>query len=684
MTSTPDRYSQTQKPFSAALLVAAVLAGLYASSLYSYLLFHTLIELFSIVVSFAIFILAWNTRRVQENQYLIFLGISLLFVGALETLHTLAYKGFGVFPEHDANLPTQLWIAFRFLTACSFVGAPLFITRKLHIPTMIAVYTLATSLLIATIFAGLFPDCFIEDRGLTPFKIYSEYIIILAFLAALGLLLLQRRSFDSRVLRLMAGALAASVLSELSFTQYVSVFGPANMIGHFFLFVSVVCIYQAIVVTGIADPADLLFRNLKLSEEATRANEAKYRSLFENMIDGFAFHRIVVDGGGKPVDYVFLEVNSAFEKFAGMNRDDVIGKRATEVFPGIEKDPAGWIGRCGTVALTGQDLRFEQHAAALNKWISVLAYSPAKDHFATVFEDITERKQMEEALRRAHSDLELKVQERTLELARANEEMETEIAERMRAEAAVRTLNRELEQRVAERTAQLEAVNRELEAFSYSVSHDLRAPLRVIDGFSKAIEEEQASALNDAGRDYFRRVRNAAGKMSQLIDALLGMSRMTSGEMHRSAVDLSMLAKNEAEELAKTEPGRRAEFIVPDGITTDGDPVLLRVMIANLIGNAWKFSAKREPARIEFGVLDRGMTDDKNVAVYFVKDNGAGFDMTCADKLFTAFQRLHTAEEFPGIGIGLATVQRIISRHGGRIWAEGEREKGAAFYFTLG
>jgi light-regulated signal transduction histidine kinase (bacteriophytochrome) len=260
----------------------------------------------------------------------------------------------------------------------------------------------------------------------------------------------------------------------------------------------------------------------------------------------------------------------------------------------------------------------------------------------------------------------------------------------MRAETAVRTLNRELEQRVAERTAQLEAVNRELEAFSYSVSHDLRAPLRVIDGFSKAIEEEQASAFNDAGRDYFKRVRAAAGKMTQLIDALLELSRMTCGNLNRSTVDLSMLAKNEADELAKTEPGRRVEFLILDGITAEGDPVLMHVMIANLIGNAWKFSAKREQARIEFGVLDRGMADDKfetqkpkPETVYFIKDNGAGFDMAYSDKLFGVFQRLHSNEEFEGTGIGLAIVKRIVTRHGGRVWAESKPGEGTAMYFAL-
>src|SRR5574341_411330 len=169
-----------------------VLLGLYASSLYNYLLFHSLVEIFSVIVSFIIFVLAWNTRRVQDNHYLLFLGIAFLFTGALEMVHAFAYKGFGVFPGHDSNLPTQLWIAFRSLLSVSFLAAPFFITRTLNVVKISATYAAVTSLLFWSIFAGVFPDCFVEGRGLTPFKIISEYVIIAVFLASLGLLLRNR------------------------------------------------------------------------------------------------------------------------------------------------------------------------------------------------------------------------------------------------------------------------------------------------------------------------------------------------------------------------------------------------------------------------------------------------------------------------------------------------------------
>src|SRR5437879_4128910 len=226
--------------------------------------------------------------------------------------------------------------------------------------------------------------------------------------------------------------------------------------------------------------------------------------------------------------------------------------------------------------------------------------------------------------------------------------------------------------------AQLEAANAELDAFAYAVSHDLRAPLRAIDGFGQALLEDYDARLDAAGRGYLQRVRAATQRMGVLIDDLLLLSRVTRAELNRVPVDLSALAESVAAELKRTAPERAVEVVITPGVTVEGDPRLLRVVLENLLGNAWKYTGKNPRARIEFGVDQR---DGQRAC--FVRDDGAGFDMTYAKKLFGAFQRLHSTVEFEGTGVGLATVQRIVHRHGGRVWAEGAVDRGATFYFTL-
>lgn len=242
----------------------------------------------------------------------------------------------------------------------------------------------------------------------------------------------------------------------------------------------------------------------------------------------------------------------------------------------------------------------------------------------------------------------------------------------------IRALNASLDQRVRERTVQLEAANREIEAFAYSVSHDLRAPLRSIDGFSQVLLVDYGTKLDDEGKDHLRRVRAAAQRMAGLIDDMLKLSHVSRGELAIEAVDLSAIARAVAGELRDSQPARAVEVSVADGVSVRGDARLLRAVMENLLSNAWKFTGKTDAARIEFAAQERD-----GELVCRVSDNGAGFDMAFAGGLFSPFQRLHQTAEFPGNGIGLATVKRIISRLGGRVWAEGARGKGATFYFTL-
>jgi PAS domain S-box-containing protein len=254
-----------------------------------------------------------------------------------------------------------------------------------------------------------------------------------------------------------------------------------------------------------------------------------------------------------------------------------------------------------------------------------------------------------------------------------------DIRARTQAEADLHALNADLEQRVRDRTAQLETLNHELEAFNASVSHDLHTPLRQIDDLVEALQEEYANRLDAAGLQRLQRIRGSTQRMKALIDALLALARVSRHALDWQTVDVSALAHDVAAELQHRQPTRQIDWVMADGLTAYGDVRLLRIVLDNLLGNAWKFTSTTAQARIEVG---RQPAPD-GTSVWFVRDNGVGFDMALVNRLFGTFQRLHRETEFPGTGIGLATVQRIIHRHGGRVWAEGAMNQGATFYFTL-
>ncbi|QYY36539.1 ATP-binding protein [Ruficoccus sp. ZRK36] len=256
--------------------------------------------------------------------------------------------------------------------------------------------------------------------------------------------------------------------------------------------------------------------------------------------------------------------------------------------------------------------------------------------------------------------------------------------ERRNAEA-LQKLNAELESQVRRRTAQLELANRELESFAYTVSHDLRAPLRAMAGFSQALKDDYGESLDATATDYINRIFRATGSMAELIDSLLSLSRSTTGQLKIANLDLSQMANDVIEDLRRSDPNHPVEVTIQPGLQAEGDSRLIRNVLENLLGNAWKYSAKTPEPRVEFGqCVTRSPEDEQSeVEAFFVRDNGTGFDMAYANKLFRPFQRMHSEKEYQGSGIGLATVERIVHRHNGRIWAESEPGLGSTFYFTL-
>ena len=278
----------------------------------------------------------------------------------------------------------------------------------------------------------------------------------------------------------------------------------------------------------------------------------------------------------------------------------------------------------------------------------------------------------------AFNNLLTEVAARREAIEKSNQQLQRQIVEREAAEEKILLLNAQLEFRVEERTAELERANKELEAFSYSVSHDLRTPLRAIDGFSLALLEDCGDQLDETGRDYLARVRSGAQRMGILIDDLLRLARVSRTSLKKELIDLSAMAEELLNDLRLDNPDRAVDVKVSPDIKASGDPHLMSIALENLLNNAWKYTGKSHQPSIEVNCCCRD-----GETCYFVKDNGAGFDMQYAGKLFGTFQRLHDAKEFAGTGVGLATVQRIIHRHGGKIWAESEIGKGATFYFTL-
>jgi PAS domain S-box-containing protein len=376
----------------------------------------------------------------------------------------------------------------------------------------------------------------------------------------------------------------------------------------------------------------LLVRDLRLrrrAEDALRVSEERYRTLFHAMDEGFCVIEMIFDQQGRPADYRFLEINESFERQTGLR--DAVGKTMLELAPLHE---AHWFETYGKIAMTGEAIRFQNRAEQLHRWYDVYAFrfgEPEKRQVAILFNDISERKKAEIAL--------------------------------------------------SARTAELEAANSEMEAFSYTVSHDLRAPLRHVDGFGGMLENHVSSVLDGKGRRYLTTIREASAKMGQLIDDLLSFSRLGRAAIAAENVNNDELLASVIRDGRFESSGRVIVWEISPLPPVRADGAMLRQVWSNLIENAVKYSRGSSPARITVSCQTVGGEHPEHI--FCVRDNGAGFDPTYKSKLFGVFQRLHTSAEFEGTGIGLANVRRIVSRHGGRTWAESEMGQGAAFYFSL-
>jgi PAS domain S-box-containing protein len=620
-----------------------LLLGLFLTSHYNYLLFHSISGFFSVVIATGVFAVAWNSRRFQENNYLLFLGIAYLFVGALELLYTLAYQGMGVFPGFSQQLSTQLWVAARTLESISLFLAPQFIGRRLQPYAVFSGYLLIFTTIIVVIFVWRLGHLNLVAAGpvLTALYKTAQYLNSIIMLGAMALLWRRREEFDPGVLRLLLGAIALAIASEIALTFQTQASTQAGLVGTVLKIVSFYLIYRALIATELIKPYDRLFTNLKLSGEAVRHE----KDFADRLMEMAQLIVLVLDREGR-----IIRLNHRCEAITGYTLAEVKNRFFWEVFPAPEEVEevqeaffdllSGDYSQSWQVDWAGRD-----GARHLIAWSNTAfpREDGSVDYVIGTGIDISDRREVENRLHRLNGKLAQQIQE------------EPEI------------------------TRKLKITEQELASLTDVVFHDFRVPVRWISGYCRALEQHSAQRLDVKGREYLQRLQGVIRQMGELIEAVLQHARLARAEMHRQEIDLSLQARLIAADLKRTAPERQVEFIITTGLTAEGDLTMLRAVLKGLLGNAWKFTEEVPRGRIEFGALPA-----RNYPKgFFVRDNRTDFGINYVNKLFRSFQRLRTTRDFSGSDISLATIRSIVLRHGGRVWAEGTVGQGITFYFTV-
>jgi len=379
---------------SSRFIILMIIFAALLSSLYSYILFHTMIELFTVVITGLIFVIVWNLKDRIDNNFLVILGIACFFIGAFDFLHTISYSGIDAFGTGSSNLSVQLWIISRYIEVFTFLSATLLISKKTNPYRLYLLYLSLSAGLLLTIYPfGVFPDCYIEGQGLTSFKIISEYIICVIYLLVLYLLNKRKDYFDPDIHLLISISIIFTVIAEISFTTYLSVYGFSNLMGHIFRIIAFVFLYKAFVESALRKPFSTIYHKLKESEQEFKT---KFISLFDNMADGVAFFEAVYDEEGRPYDFRVLEVNGQYESVRGISKESVLNKFSGDLDSEIIREH---FDEFMTVLQTGNPVRFESYSSDSNRYYDCSVFSYDKGYFGIIFSDISERKFSENALR---------------------------------------------------------------------------------------------------------------------------------------------------------------------------------------------------------------------------------------------------------------------------------------------
>ncbi len=606
-------------------VLTAMVGTLIYIETYDYLIFHCLVEIFTVVVASSIFVVVWNSRGYHENGYLSFIGVAYLFVGGLDLIHTMAYKGMDVFRIQGSDMATQLWIACKYMQSASLLAAPLLINKKIRAEYFGAAAAAASALLLLAIFYWkVFPACFIEGKGLTGFKIYSEYVVCAVLFGAILFHYVKRVNFEPGVLWLLMTSMALTIAAELVFTLYVNVYGHANMVGHLLTLISFYLIYKAIVVTGLVNPYELLFRDLRKSREEYKESEQKYRTIFESAANLI----ILMDRQGK-----ILDCNERSVQILGYTAVEITGRNIADILVSRQRDIIR--GFLNEAVRNGS--AHERDFIMVRKdavEIDVGLYcSLGGDRITCIMEDITDIKHM------AHTLLAAK-------------------------EAA-------------------ESASRSKSDFLANMSHELRTPLNAIIGFSEFLIKGFSDELSEKHMDYINRIFTSGHHLLSLINDILDLSKIEAGKMSLYAEEIDLPGTLDYSATLLREKAMAHGIKIEKDFggapkTIVADPRKLKQILFNLLSNALKYTQDGGTV----GMQARKAGDSVQITVW---DNGAGISENLLEKLFLPFERdpKIDTEGIEGTGLGLPLVQRLVELHGGRVWAESEEGKGSRFHFTI-
>lgn len=714
--------AHSHESFHSAGVAATLIAGLYLSSFYSYVLFHSLIEIVTVSIAFALFMLTWNTRKYLESGYLRLLGTGYGFVALIDLAHTLAYKGLNVFPGYTADLPTQLWIAARYLQACTLALAPLFIKRSPSSQTMAAVYFAAVAVLIWAIFSGLFPSCYIEGTGLTTFKIASEYIISAILCAALYLLHRTRTHFSPAVHYLITASIIFTIISELSFTAYIGVYDFANLLGHCFKLLDFYLIYRAILVTGVEDPFSLIFRDLKQAENALRASRdtleekvaertAALKRLNRELRAISDCNQALIHMNGEhallaKVCQIICEVAGYRFAWAGYPENNAEKTICYIASAGVEDgylaeagltwaDTERGRGPAGTAIRTGNSATVEDFAASpeaapwreaalRRKYRSAVAL-PLKDAAGNTFGILAIYSSQPAAFTPEETQL---LEELAGDLAFGVTALRTRKA-RERAEEELRKYKDQLEDTVETRTKELhialqaaEAANKAKSVFLANMSHELRTPLNAILGFSAMLRSEPGLTASQRGK--LDIVNRSGGHLLTLINSVLELAKIEAGRMQVEIApfDLEAMLREVSDMMRQHASGKGLQLRLDQSSKFPryirGDEARLRQVLINLVGNAVKFTREGSVT-----VRPAVKTNGAERLVIEIEDTGPGIGAEDQKRLFLPFVQLADKDPQKGTGLGLTISRQYMELMGGTAGVTSTVGKGSVFRLEL-